>query len=83
MMKKTAISCTTIALLSSVPLQAAPKKPDAKPNAQSQQNEGNRQSNRSQGAFHAAVNAIQNVCSKDLPAARRSALCTPKPVSPH
>ena len=82
MMKKTAISCTAIALVSSVPVEAAPKKAETNSNAQSQQNEGNRQSDRSQGAFHAAASAIANVCGKDVPAAQRSALCTPKPASP-
>jgi len=36
---------------------------------------------RDQGDDHASLNAIQNVCSKTTPAARRSAIC-PVSISP-
>ena len=36
---------------------------------------------RDQGDDHASDRAIQQVCSKDTPAAERSAIC-PRPVSP-
>lgn len=86
MMKKTALSLAAIAIVSSAPLQAAPKKPDAGNKASEaskhDQGDSNRQTGRSQGNFHANWHAIANVCGKDNPAATHSALCVRKPVSP-
>ena len=44
-------------------------------------NQANRKVDPDQGDNHASARAIAVVCSKDTPAARRSAIC-PTPVSP-
>lgn len=87
-MKKLILACAAVAIASSAPGFAAPKKsaddkPADKPNNGKGNDQDNRETGRSQGDLHASLKAIANVCTKDTPAANRSALCTPKPASPN